>query len=284
MELKPAISINDQLNLLRSRGMIIEDESLAKSFLESNHYYRMNIYFHKSMLKPNCYENKIKFSEIVSIYENDRLLRINLLSLLERIEIKTRTHISHYLAMTYGSDAFYKEEIFKENKNYLSLKKTFEYQVQRNKKDPVIVHHKNKYEGKFPIWVIIEYLTFNTLSKLFKNLLEKDKKIIANRIFGVNDYLFGQWLHVLSIQRNICAHFGYLYRRRYAIRPIIANSFHWEKNKDDYLFAQCLVLKRLSEEQVWISFIEKIMEYEETKTCFHLSDYGFPRTWKSYLL
>ena len=84
---------------------------------------------------------------------------------------------------------------------------------------------KYKYAGLFPIWVVIEFFSFNTLSKFYKNLLEKDKKSIAKEMYSVNDYLSGQWMHVLSIQRNICAHYGYLFRREYPIRPIIAKSF-----------------------------------------------------------
>jgi len=284
MKLKNAKSIPEQIDLLRNRGMIIDNESQAYSFLESNHYYRLNIYFHKFMVKPNCYDNKINFTNIISIYENDSLLRNNILFLLERIEVETRTHVSHYLALTYGPDAFYNAKIFKSMSKYKQIYNNFNFQISRNKKDPVILHHNNKYGGKFPIWVIIEYLSFNTISKLYNNLLEKDKKVISKRIHNVNDHLFGQWLHVLSIQRNICAHYGYLFRRIYAIRPIIAKSFNWNKNNDDELFSQFLVMKQLTDRHIWNEFVLKIVEFEKMRPCFNLADYGFPNDWKSYLL
>ena len=130
---------------------------------------------------------------------------------------------------------------------------------------------------------MVEFFSFNTLSKLYKNLLEPDKKIIAQGLYNANDYLFGQWLHVLSIQRNICAHYGYLFRREYPIRPIIAKSFKWDPTQDNQLFALFLVMRRLSDRNIWLTFIQNISDAEKTRPFFGLGDYGFPTDWHSYL-
>jgi len=68
---------------------------------------------------------------------------------------------------------------------YQEIFDNFSAEIARNKKDPVIVHHQKKYAGVFPIWVVVEYFSFNTLSKLYKNLLEPDKKIIAQGLYNV---------------------------------------------------------------------------------------------------
>lgn len=128
--------------------------------------------------------------------------------MLEPIEKNIRTQVSHHLALTYGSDAFYQRRVFKDNEKYKEIFDNFATEISRNKKAPVIIHHQRKYAGLFPIWLVVEFFSFNTLSKLFKNLLEPDNKAIASECFNTNDYLLGQRLHVLSIQRNICAHYG----------------------------------------------------------------------------
>ena len=284
MALKPALSVHDQIELLRQRGMTIDDEKKATAFLQSNHYYRLNIYFHKFMDSPDHYQDDFKFSQIIAVYENDRWLRNKILSVLEPIEINTRTQISHHLALTYGSNAFYQAKIFKDSVKYQEIFDNFSAEIARNKKDPVIVHHQKKYAGVFPIWVVVEYFSFNTLSKLYKNLLEPDKKIIAQGLYNANDYLFGQWLHVLSIQRNICAHYGYLFRREYPIRPIIAKSFKWDPTQDNQLFALFLVMRRLSDRNLWLTFIQNIFDAEKTRPFFDLGDYGFPTDWRSCLV
>ncbi len=282
--MKPALSVQDQIELLRIRGMKIDDEKKAVIFLQANHYYRLNIYFHKFMDSPDHYPMNSSFSQIIDVYNNDRWLRNKILSVLEPIEINTRTKISHYLALEYGSDAFYYQENYKDLGKYEEIFNNFSDVINRNSNDPVIKHHLKKYSGLFPIWVVIEYISFNTLSKFYKNLLEKDKKIISKKMYGVNDYLLGQWLHVLSVQRNICAHYGYLFQREYPIRPVIEKSFGWDPSQNNTLFAQLLVIRRLSDRRLWRNFIRMFSDRERKIQSFNLRDYGFPPDWRSYLI
>lgn len=284
MVLKPALSIKDQLELLHKRGMNIDDENKAITFLNENQYYRLNIYFHKFMDAPDHYQKDVSFTQIMAVYENDRWLRNKILSILEPIEISARTQISYHLAIKYGADAFYKSSIFKDKNKYGEICRIFQTEIGRNQNDPVVVHHRTRYAGLFPIWVVVEMFSFNTLSKLFNNLLEPDKKAIAMGFYKVNEHLFGQWLHVLSIQRNICAHYGYLFRREYPIRPIIERSTNWDPTQDNKLFALFLAIKRLSNPILWYEFIKTISDYKKTSPFFCLSDYGFPSDWQAYLI
>jgi abortive infection bacteriophage resistance protein len=284
MPLKPALSIHDQLDLLSKRGMVIDDEKAAEIFLASNHYYRLNIYFHKLMDSRDHFRAGTHFSKVIAIYDNDRWFRNRLLTILEPIEINARTQISYYMGITFGSDAFYQNGICKNAAINQSIIDNFNSEVTRNTSDPVIKHHNTIYGGLFPIWVVIEYLSFNTLSKYYSNLLEKDKKAIATNSYSVNDYLLGQWFHVLSVLRNICAHYGYLYCRNYSLRPIIAKSFTWDPSRNNRLFAMLLVMRRLSDNQHWKNFIQTISDREEKNTSFIMKYYGFPENWQSYLI
>lgn len=55
------------------------------------------------------------------------------------------------------------------------------------------------------------------ISKFFTNLQANDRKKIASKGFGINEYLLGNWIHSLSVIRNIYAHFGYLDKREYTV-------------------------------------------------------------------
>ena len=224
-----------------------------------------------------------KRSHVMVIYANDSWLRNKILTLLEPIEIKMRTQISHYLGITYGSDVFYQKHIYKKENIWQTISDNFSNEAFRNKLDPVIKHHTINYGGIFPIWVIVEYLSFNTLSKYFNNLHENDKKNIAKNAFGLNEYILGQWLHVLGVLRNICAHYGYFYRRIFPLRPIIAKSTGWDPTKDNKLFAMFLVMRQLSDEPSWKIFILTVQEKEKTSPYFKLKDFGFPNDWQRYL-
>jgi abortive infection bacteriophage resistance protein len=142
---------------------------------------------------PDHFRSGLKFENIVEIYNNDQWLRNRLLMVLEPIEIHIKTRIAYHLSLTYGSDCFYQSRVYKSRHAYNLLLQNFNNEIDRNLRDPVIIHHQNKYAGNFPIWVVVEFLSFNTISKFFENMAERDKKHIANNSFGVNENFLGQW-------------------------------------------------------------------------------------------
>ena len=116
MTLKPPLSFDDQLSRLEKRGLIINDYKTAKTFLSENNYYRINIYFHKLMDLTNHFLEGTKLDYVIGVYNNDRWLRSLIFNLLEPIEIKIKTNIAYYLGLKYGSDCFYKDDLFKDQK------------------------------------------------------------------------------------------------------------------------------------------------------------------------
>lgn len=269
--------------MLRKRGMIIDNDAIAAEFLASNQYYRLNIYFHKLMDSPDHFSFGTSFHQLMDIYANDSWLRNRILTLLEPIEIRMRTQVSYYLGMTYGSDAFYQTQLSKNTAFRQQIMDSFLKEVARNSGDPVIMHHNLSYGSRYPIWVIIEYLSFNTLSKYYSNLRETDKKQIASQSYQMNEYILGNWLHVLSVLRNICAHYGYLYDREFTLRPKLLKEFHWNPTNNNHLFALCLIMRRLSDRITWHNFKYNIGERERSNPSFQLRNYGFPENWELYL-
>jgi abortive infection bacteriophage resistance protein len=284
MPIKPALPVSDQINLLQQRGMRIESPAFAEAFLLQNNYYRLNIYFHKCMRTENQFIDGITFEDIVTIYQFDRWLRNRLLMLLEPIEIHMKTRIAYHLGRTYGSDCFYKSGCFKDAEGFKKVISDFENERSRNFKDPVIIHHETTYSGRYPIWVIVEFLSFKAISNIYSCMHERDKKQVAQASFGINEYYLGQWLHSFSVLRNICAHYGYLFKREFSVRPKLFREFGWDQNKNGSLFAMCLVLRRLSDQMDWSKFIRSLQEREKNLGKFSLKDYGFPTDWQRYLL
>src|SRR5574340_198973 len=97
----------------------------------------------------------------------------------------------------------------------------------------------------------------------FKILLSDDKNAISNSAFGINGYYIGQWTQSLSIMRNICAHFGYLYRRSYSIALDGGSIFKWVNNQNNTLFSILQVSRRLSNPINWNLFLEQLIERSE---------------------
>lgn len=280
MTLKPALSLDEQIDLLISRGMIIEDVCSARDFLQDNNYFRLNIYFHKFMDDTNHFVNGLSLNHIVNIYENDKWLRQQFLKVLEPIEITFKSNMAYYLGRTYGAECLYTPDIFYSAQYFSEFSDVMQREIYHRRQEPLVVHHQNYYDGKFPVWVLVEFLSFNTTSRLFSNLLEVDKRIIAREAFNLKDFYVQKWLHALSVLRNICAHYDYLYKRTFAIKIMLLD--RWKNIRNDDLFPMYLAAQVLSSETTFREFTHDLMERQALHTCFNLQDYGFPDNWMTY--
>ena len=179
---------------------------------------------------------------------------------------------------------FYKQNIYESAKYYCEIYRAFENEIHRRQTDSVVIHHREKYEGKFPLWVLIEFFSFNTTSKYFKILPSIDRKNISNDAFGIKDVYLTQWLHCLSVLRNICAHYGYLYKREHTLKPRLLKEYKEIIPENGSLFSLCIILKKLSDKKTWNLFIEEVCKKGSICNTFRLSNYGFVSDWQKYLL
>ena len=101
---KPSFTIDQHIDLLKSRGMLFRSEPQAAIFLKNVSYYRLKGYWWDMQtdytlhtLKPNTY-----FEDIVDRYNFDRHLRLILFDAIERIEIALRTKMIYHLSLSYS--------------------------------------------------------------------------------------------------------------------------------------------------------------------------------------
>ena len=100
---KKVKTIEEQIEILKTRGMIFEDEKKAKEILRDIGYYRLGFYwfyFQKSRKKHTFRENT-QFSTIVKLYYLDSDLRFLLTKALSRIEINLRTQLVYIVSTNY---------------------------------------------------------------------------------------------------------------------------------------------------------------------------------------
>lgn len=280
--MKSATTIDQQLILIKGRGLCIGCDQEVTSFLERNNYFRLHIYFKKFVIPDHPFINGTDFSTIKNFYLNDSWLRNAIFHLLEPIEICARSALSQYLGTKYGSDVFDHPEFYNNSDRYGNLRRIFNSQIRNreNKKDPVVLNYIKRHQGKFPIWIVVEYHSFNNLSCHFHLLSREDQKNIA-RFFNVDEELLESWLYSLSELRNICAHHGYLFRRTHKIAPKVENHIGWQYGNDN-LFALFLAIKKLSEKRIWDEFTIELNKRQISQVDFNLSDYGFPDDWQEY--
>lgn len=283
--IKDPKTFKEQLNILESRGLIIDDDQEAISFLERVNYYRLSAYG-LNLKRSDNYEKFKKgtsFRQLVALYNFDRKLRELLIGKLEMIEISFRTHIAYYLAHTYGSLGYKDPNNFRSLEHHQEFINNLDRLIHENRHELFVSHHKEKYNGEFPIWVAIEVTSFGALSKLYRNMKNKDKLLIANEYYNLHYKYIQSWLHTLSYIRNICAHYGRLYGRRLVIRPMLFNdilSFMDNYKLFAVIFAMTHLLKR--KEQIYcVTDLKALMdEYGEY---IDLAYIGFSEDWEQIL-
>lgn len=217
---KPAKSIKEQIDLLKMRGLIINDEQTTASYLSNISYYRLRAYtypFQDNDSKDQPFNQSIKFEQIIDLYVFDRKLRLLVFDALEKIEISLRTQIIYTWAMTHGSHWQINPALYRDPVRFSSHITSLKTEIDRSN-ETFIDHYKNKYSvpGEPPAWMSLEVSSFGLLSLMFLNLNKGQEKKLVTNYFGLNDVsILENWMHCFSNLRNICAHHGRLWNRRF---------------------------------------------------------------------
>ena len=256
MTLKKPIRFTDQVHKLISHGIIVEEDDCAEEILKSINYYRLTGYalqFRKSPENSDCKEGTT-LKQILRIYHFDEELRDVMRKYLEMAEVYYKTQISCLFSCRKCKDApydqHYDENNFYNKKGYQEVLDNFKKEKNYYRDSLIVKHHKEKYKGKMPLWVIVELLSFSNVSKLYNCMYFTEKDEIAAAI-GVSRETLENHLHCLSVLRNKCAHGARLYNTAFNPPAHLTRQF-LKKNagvKNDTLFAYVLILlKRLPDQ------------------------------------
>lgn len=288
---KPPLKYEEQLEKLKKRGCIINDDKKCISILESVNYYRLSAYFLPFKLDNGNYEEGLSFERVFSIYEFDRKLHRILFNALEETEIFLRSKIAYFHAHEYGALGYMDETNFsikyeckdgecKKIEFHKNFIENFKREIDKNKNILFVKHHIYKYGGEFPIWAASEMFTFGMLSKFFANMTWQDRENLSNDIYKTNPKFVGSWLRCCTDLRNICAHYGRLYFRTFSAAPSGIDNLE-EKSKRK-LFGAILSLKKLYPfKDKWDNeTLKKLMSLvDEHKSDIDLEHIGFSYNW-----
>ena len=278
---KPPLKYEEQLEKLKKRGCIINDDKKCISILKSINYYRLSAYFLPFKLDNGNYEEGLSFERVFSIYEFDRKLHGILFNALEETEIFLRSKIAYFHAHKYGALGYMDKSNFSVkaelHENFIE---NFKREIDKNKNILFVKHHIYKYGGEFPIWAASEMFTFGMLSKFFANMTWQDRESLSKDIYKTNIKYVGSWLRCCTDLRNICAHYGRLYFRTFSAAPSGIDNLE-EKSKRK-LFGAILSLKKLYPfKDKWDNdTLKKLMSLvDEHKSDIDLEHIGFSYNW-----
>lgn len=282
--LKKPTTFREQLNILIDRGLVVKDEAHAISILHRINYYRFTAYT-LTFKRNDQFFAGTTFEKIYNHYQFDTRLRHLLMEIIEYIEISFRTQISNLIAIKYGSLGHEDKKNFMNEMYHTNFMEELKKCIEKSKRELAIAHYRENYNEQYPVWVALEVSTFGMISKLFRNMKTADKKEIARTYYPLVDYRdLDNWLEVLTIVRNRCAHYSRLFN--YKVPKII--KYHKDETSDlrnNLIFGIIYNLKYLTTDRSsWRSWVTKleslIIEYTEVD----IRLMGFPEDWHSLLI
>lgn len=271
-------TIEEQVEILKRKGLIIEDEEETKEILLRENYFFINGY---RLLLMNSYSDKtfIKgstFKELYALFLFDRSMRNIIFKYLLIIENQLKSITSYQLSKKYG----YQEKDYLNPKNFTEdrskirrvkdLIEKMKRQVRINgTKHNATLHYIKNY-GYVPMWVLVKVLSFGIVCELYSVLKKEDQIEIAS-VFNVSTEYLEDFLPILANYRNLCAHEDIMFDHK--TEKVIPDTEYHEKLNifkmdDEYIygkndiFAVIIMLKYLLRKDDFRIMLKEI-DYEK---------------------
>ena len=170
--IKPFITYSEQLNVLTQKKQLnISDLSYAEGKLHDIGYYSLIDGYKDIFYNPmtRTYEEGTNFTDIVDLNP-------------------TNYNISK-----------------KNSRDITKLISILTYEANQNTEHSYVVYQRNTY-GNVPLWVIMKTLTLGQTSKMYPFMLPSIKSKVSVHYGNITEKELIQYLKVLTVFRNICAH------------------------------------------------------------------------------
>ncbi|MDD2489706.1 MAG: Abi family protein, partial [Bacilli bacterium] len=270
-------NLEEQIAILKEKGLTVTDIDKTKEILLRENYFFISGYRHIFMrsAKEKVFIPGTTFDELYGFFVFDRVLRNIIFKNVLIIENNFKSIISYQLSKQYGV----KERDYLKPTNFtLDIKKgrqvndvinKMKRQIRANgKQHRATMHYLSNY-GYIPLWILVKVLSFGIVSDLYSILKTEDQLEIAN-LYNLDVENLCIYLDILANYRNLCAHEDILFDHR-TQRTIIDNKYHLGLNiplmNDEYiygkndLFAVVIILKYMLRDEEFRQFVYEI-DYE----------------------
>jgi abortive infection bacteriophage resistance protein len=314
---KSHLTFPQQLALLKSRGMQIDDDAAGVECLHRIGYYRLSAYWYP-LRRPRPGSNPpsrlddflpgTTFQMALDLYMFDKRLRFLLLDALERIEIAVRVDIAYHLGQINPfahTDPSLLDGLFvrpgriippqttpspSKHQNWINK---YETAIRRSSEE-FIKHFNRTYAPPLPIWTAVEVWDFGQTSWFYSGMKVIDRNVISSR-YGIYDWrIMESWLRTLNVARNIVAHHGRLWNRNMGVRPQlppVGNMPEFDHLVGDItglsrVYVVCCILAHFVDQihprSSWKQRLIDHLDVFPVSTGLGVADMGFPNSWKSH--
>lgn len=267
-------NLDEQIDILKSRGLVVNDMAKTKEILFRENYFFVSGYRHIFMnpATDNIFINGTTFEELYGMFVFDRSIRNISFKYLLIIENNIKSIISYQMSRKYG----FKEKDYLNPKNFTQdaikfrqvkdITAKMRRQIRVNGSHHTATMHYLSNYGYIPMWILVKVLSFGIVSELYTILKYEDQLDIAN-FYNLDVETLSIYLSVLANFRNICAHEDILYdyktqkvipdTRYHALLNIPMVNEEYQCGKND-LFAIMIMLKQMLSEEEFHNFAYEI--------------------------
>lgn len=304
MGIKVFKTIDEQVDILKQKGLVINDIDGTKDILLRENYFFVNGYRHL-FLKST--ENKqfidgTTFEEIYAMFYFDRQLRNIIFKNILIVENNLKSILSYVVSKNRG----YKEKSYLNPNNFVKnpkqsrqvndLLRKMSRQIRTNGGQHSATAHYLANYSYIPLWVVVKVLSFGIVSELFTILKSEDQVEIAEILKVKTDDVL-DYLPILANYRNLCAHEDICYEHK-TQKVINDTKYHnllnIPKMNGEYIygkndmFSVMIILKNLLSKDVFTMLMNEISyEIDHLAGRLHsininkvLDRMGFPENYK----
>jgi abortive infection bacteriophage resistance protein len=302
---KAFITYEQQIQKLRDKNLTITNGGSSITILQQIGYYALITGYKDLFKNPTTkkYRDGTTFEDIFALYQFDEKLRELTLRHLLHIERHIRSSLSYAFCDQFGN----RQSAYLNPANYDSTKRK-SYAINHliamhlsplltRETSYQFIEHNKKVHGNVPLWVLVNALSFGTLSKMYELSHPKIQYAICRDFIGMNEKQLGQVLAVLADCRNLCAHNERLFSYRCAKKDIPDFPLHkmlgiptqgnyFLFGKRDY-YAIVIALSYLLPNTEFLEYISNLNQLIDTAADINqqishdklLNIMGFPENW-----
>jgi abortive infection bacteriophage resistance protein len=301
---KPYLSIEDQIALLKKRGMGIPDSRQAAEWLCRIGYYRLSGYWYPFRERTDIevletFLPGTELSHAFDLYVFDKRLRMLILDAIERVEVGLRVDIALEVGQAGpwahrdpGNFNGYFRTI--DPKRLISRHNVWLEHLESlsdRSRDEFAKHFRVKYSGPFPLWIAIELWDFGALSQLLNGLHDRHLQPLTEKYNLPRRNMLVSWIQTLNFVRNVSAHHGRMWNRPLVNQPAPPKSNelpllqHWlsQPHTNTRIYAAASVLqyflRTMNPRSSWGARLKSLVGEFPGGPGLTLSSGGFPAGW-----
>jgi abortive infection bacteriophage resistance protein len=222
---QPALTLEQQIQSLKEKGLIITNVDEAIYWLSHVSYFRLKNYtytfkdYHGSdgNFVPNT-----TFQQVVDLYLFDRRLKLILFDAIEIIEVGIKTLLSNTMSCAYSVHWYTDRSHFGDKFEFDKFMASIQAECEQPE-EPALLAYKKIYTDSPmpPSWMVMEFSTFGTISKIFEHTTARAEKLEICARFNIPDTILISWLHCFTFIRNKCAHHSRVVYRSVKHEPVL---------------------------------------------------------------